>query len=500
MATKLLFVSPQLQINSKDTLTTGIVFMPFVLAEAVGLATHFDCEIQVIDCFAENTTRAINRPNSSDIIIGIDNQQFVNLLDQQPSCNDTIAIVFANQIANHWSIKQLCSVAVGHPNIKKVFVLENSEAVTAYSLAKVEDEFVKIGVDGFFKYDVETEFLKFLKSEFLQTRQYLPRFQHKGNVLAPLEQPDTYFPGWDYFPLKSYWSLNFGHGPVSNKKYLPLLTSKGCPYPCNFCVMPALSNRSWRYRTAESIFHEISHWYRMYQVTEFHIEDTNPTINCERLVQLGALIEASELNKRITWKIVSGTKLETVKTKQELEAMQRGGLNYISFSPESGSKKIRDGIGKRFNIEHSFKFLQWSREFGVKTQACFVIGFPNENISDLVASTYLIHKLTRKGLDEVAIFMITPIPGSQLFENKQLVGYADLDRFTFTPDWRKDFRALFLARLMMYLVFLGTKAIFFPLRFIRNTRNIFATKRRSIELKMETAPIRSSYFKKLLRK
>ena len=46
MATKLLFVSPQLQINSKDTLTTGIVFMPFVLAEAVGLATHFDCKFK----------------------------------------------------------------------------------------------------------------------------------------------------------------------------------------------------------------------------------------------------------------------------------------------------------------------------------------------------------------------------------------------------------------------------------------------------------------------
>ena len=30
------------------------------------------------------------------------------------------------------------------------------------------------------------------------------------------------------------------------KKYLPLLTSRGCPYPCKFCVIVETNNRKWR--------------------------------------------------------------------------------------------------------------------------------------------------------------------------------------------------------------------------------------------------------------
>jgi radical SAM superfamily enzyme YgiQ (UPF0313 family) len=46
------------------------------------------------------------------------------------------------------------------------------------------------------------------------------------------------FPAWALFPLENYWNLRFAHGPQTTERYLPLLTSRGCPYPCKFCVAP----------------------------------------------------------------------------------------------------------------------------------------------------------------------------------------------------------------------------------------------------------------------
>ena len=64
---------------------------------------------------------------------------------------------------------------------------------------------------------------------------------------------DLSFPAWEEFPIKNYWSLGYAHGPLSSEKYLPLLTSRGCPYPCNFCVVPKTNMRKWRSRSPINI-------------------------------------------------------------------------------------------------------------------------------------------------------------------------------------------------------------------------------------------------------
>ena len=48
------------------------------------------------------------------------------------------------------------------------------------------------------------------------------------------------------------------------KKYLSLLTSRGCPYPCKFCVVPETNNRRWRSKSSLQ---------KNYDVKEFHLED-----------------------------------------------------------------------------------------------------------------------------------------------------------------------------------------------------------------------------------
>ena len=74
-------------------------------------------------------------------------------------------------------------------------------------------------------------------------------------------------------------------------------------------------------------------------------------------------------------------------------------------------------INKPFNYKHALKSVKKMNYEKIFTQACFVIGYPNEKKKDLLKTRKMIYDLTKRGIDEVAIFIITPIPGSKIFDN-----------------------------------------------------------------------------------
>ena len=60
----------------------------------------------------------------------------------------------------------------------------------------------------------------------------------------------------------------------------------------------------------------------------------------------------------------------------------------------------------------------------------------------------MIFNLTKIGIDEIAIFIITPVPGSKIYENFE--GFETLSNLTFSPIWRNDYKSLNRIRLQMY--------------------------------------------------
>ena len=154
----------------------------------------------------------------------------------------------------------------------------------------------------------------------------------------------------------------------------------------------------------------------------------------------------------ITWKIVAGTKVESIKKTSTVELMAKAGCKYISISPESGSMKIMKKIGKPFDINHAYKIVKSMNKNKIFSQACFVLGYPGEDKDDLKFTKDMILNLTKNGIDEIAIFIITPIPGSEIFD--VLEGYNNFSELNFSPDWRQDYRYLFKKRLECYSLFL----------------------------------------------
>jgi len=162
--------------------------------------------------------------------------------------------------------------------------------------------------------------------------------------------------------------------------------------------------------------------------------------------------------------------------------MKKAGFSYISISPESGSKRILQKMNKNFDYEHGLNIVKYMHTIGITSQACFVIGFPGEEKHDLKLTRKYIKQLVKAGIDEIALFVMTPIPGSKASEYSSL-GYKNLSQLTFSPKWRKTYRSLSKYRTKTYLLFLLWKLRYHPLKLFKNVYNV-ATKKFNTKMEM----------------
>lgn len=458
----ILLINPRLVVQKHDTFTTGIVYMPIGLAYFSDGLTKLSLAHEVLDLFGLDP-RAISNFGENWIF----GQELRLACESLNSAPDSI-VVYANQAANHSDLTAIVGeVKSLYPNVD-IHLLENSQAVTAYSLESIEPFFKRIGV---------TSLITGTPANQINT--------YARGMSDQILQSVSPAPNWDKFPIGNYWKYKLAHGPLTQERYLPVLTSYGCPWGCTFCVVPATNFRKWIPRESEEIYLEIQSSIEKYGVREFHLEDLNSSVSSQRMLELSSKLKKLD----ITWKIVAGTKAETLDSFETLRVLSASGLRYFSFSPESGSSSVRREIGKRFDIVHSFRLILWSRRLRIRTQACFVLGMPSEGFFDRFKSLFLIRIYTILGIDEIAIFIISPMPGSELYKRFEV----DLSRISFSPTWRTDYSFLSFIRLYWYANFLLLKLALHPLEFCKSVIRYF---KGSFHLKMELAPFRSFQWKR----
>ncbi len=286
------------------------------------------------------------------------------------------------------------------------------------------------------------------------------------DVQAPTPKPSRRFyqnpihmpvPAWDLFPYKNYWKLPYSHGPKS-APYFPMLTSRGCPYPCTFCVVPATNDQKWRPRPAEEVVAEMTFspphlWGAELSVGRFEFNDRSGHTS-----RRSDIFYLAETGLPFHFRLVSGTKVETLDG-PTLDAMARGGCDYISISPESGSSRILQKMRKPFDHNHGLAMVKAMHERHIRSQACFVLGHPEETEEDRALTESYVKKMVRAGVDEVAFFILSPLPGSAL-QNAMPYEHYEEALWSFSLKHRLDFARLGHWRQRLIRKFLGLETSF----------------------------------------
>lgn len=454
-------INPHLVTQLGDFLGSGIPYMPVTLAYLASALSPRH-EVQVIDCFGENPTQIWYAHNQ--MVQGLTYKEVTAKIAPD---TETVIVYFSTIQASAVVFDLVSRIKVAFADIP-VIIIENSQAVIGCSLEYMLEDLFGAGADYVILGECEERTSQLLDFILRENRNALPTidgvcYQHNGTVIKvdkkqPIEDLDQLpFPRWDLFPLQNYWDIGYAHGPLEGNKYLALMTSRGCPFQCNFCVIPSTNDRKWRARSPKNVVEEIEYLSSRFGVSEFHWEDVNPTASEKRIVAICNLI--IEKNLHVKWKLASGSKIETLGL-STLELMKKAGCNYISFSPETGSPRVLKLMNKPFNHRHALAMVRKMNELGISSQACFVLGYPGEEKDDLQITRQYVRQLVRAGADEIALFIMTPIPGTKTFG--QVSGFKDLSELTFSPTWRDDYKDLARFRTKVYFEFLLWKTVFHP--------------------------------------
>lgn len=431
-------ISPRLAIQKGDFLGSGVPYWPVELATLAAHLRDSGDQVHMVDQFGADPSRLTDA--GDHYLQGV---PLASFLEDEAVKNTGCFILFAISYMSHEEI--LCSIRELKAKFPAVPVaaLENAQAVTAYSLQRVAPVYSDAGVDAlicgepYFNWEEVKAFLANGCQGKVPANLITPA-SHLAPVRSLMRNWKHPIPAWDLFNLKGYWKLPYSHGPKT-RRFLPILTSRGCPYPCDFCVVPETSNRQWCGNSPADVVDEMITLRNRFGVRDFQVEDLNPTVQHQRWEEICELLISRQVGIRFAF--VSGTKAETLRI-DKIPLFASAGCRYLSISPESGSEDLMKIIGKKFNYQHAIDLVRACRKHGIRTQACFLVGHPDEQERDIKCSLDYLKKMVRNGLDEVAIFVVAPFAGSKLYSRNEILLQNKSALPSFSPKGRVGYETL----------------------------------------------------------
>ncbi len=208
-----------------------------------------------------------------------------------------------------------------------------------------------------------------------------------------------------------------------------ITTSRGCPFPCTFCVYPqTLMGRGFRSRSVENVVDELEYIIKEFpHAKSVFFEDDTLTVDKKRLKALSDLIKKRGV--RITWTANSriGIDYETMK------AIREAGCRSLCVGFESGSQKILDNMKKKTKLDEMKAFMRDARRAGLLIHGCFMAGLPGETKETLKETLDLAKDLRP---DTVQFYPVMVYPGTEAYDwysQRGLIRSTDFSRWI-TPD------------------------------------------------------------------
>ena len=214
-------------------------------------------------------------------------------------------------------------------------------------------------------------------------------------------------PAYDLIDLPQYWSHQT-IAPMSNRKYVSLLTSRGCPYGCIFCHK--IFGKRMRVHSAERVVEEIAWFQRKYGVDDFELIDD--TFNCDsaRIIQICDLLRARGLRIRLA--IPNGIRGDLL-TETEVEALSSIGLYHCMIPLESGSPRIQSLIRKHLDIPRFLDACAMVAKRRIFIHTCCILGFPTETEAEMQQT---IDIACEARSHTTSFFTAIPFPGTPLYD------------------------------------------------------------------------------------
>ncbi len=231
-------------------------------------------------------------------------------------------------------------------------------------------------------------------------------WRRKGRIVLNPDRPliadlDALpLPRHDLLPLKAY------RAPLVKGPYAFVVTSRGCPAGCLFCIKHVSYGQSVRFRSPENVLEEVEQLVSL-GVHSIHMYADLFTVNREHV--MGICRGLLNRGLRIRW--TCNSRVDFV-DREMLEWMARSGCWMISWGIESGDDRMLARMRKGTTTEGVERALRWAQEAGIKNWGYFIIGLPGET-EESIRQTIAFAK--RLPLDLALFHIAAPHPGTPFF-------------------------------------------------------------------------------------
>ena len=257
----------------------------------------------------------------------------------------------------------------------------------------------------------------------------LPRFAYRDSdhELHFNPEPPPAFERLDELPLPAFDLLDMDNyfaaqaDAIRNdlvheyhvvERQLPMMTSRSCPYRCNFCTNQVLG-LPWRAHSVEYVRDAVRTLRDRYGVDRFLVLDDNINVDQPRFREL-VLALADE---KAPWDAVNGYRADRL-DREMVRAIKAAGNTKITVSAESGDPELlKKVIRKGLKLSAVVNLARICEEERIPLQVHYIVGVPGETKTQinqtLEFSTMLFDRHGAWPLLQHAI----PFPGTQLFRD-----------------------------------------------------------------------------------
>jgi anaerobic magnesium-protoporphyrin IX monomethyl ester cyclase len=211
-------------------------------------------------------------------------------------------------------------------------------------------------------------------------------------------------PAWDLIDMDRYrraWVS--AHGYFS----LNVVSSRGCPYRCNWCAKPIYGN-SYHARSAPVVAGELSLLKKSFRPDHIWFADDIFALSSRWTFEFADAVES--LDARIPFKMQSRCDLMTRET---VKALRRAGCQEVWMGAESGSQRILDTMDKGTRVRQIYEACANLRKHGIRACLFLQFGYPGEEWADIEATIRMVRETAP---DDVGISVSYPLPGTKFHQ------------------------------------------------------------------------------------
>lgn len=208
----------------------------------------------------------------------------------------------------------------------------------------------------------------------------------------------------DMGPYRAAWLETHGYFSMN------MVSSRGCPYRCNWCAKP-ISGNKFHLRPAAAVAEEMRLLKEEARADHIWFGDDVFALNGHWVEEFAA--EVTKRNAAVPFKIQSRADLISEQTVQHLKT---AGCTELWMGVESGSQAVLNAMDKGLKLTSVIAARSLLKYAGIR--ACYFLqfGYPGETWTELQETISFVRQ-TRP--DDIGISFSYPLPGTVFYEHVQ---------------------------------------------------------------------------------